>query len=359
MVTILFAILNLIPFISTLLNMLFTIKLIVIKLLFIILLPIIFYIVKQFVKRKRLKLSYLRTLKYGSYFKYKIHDENELDITISISLLYFIFFIYLILLNRIKNTEKTFDLSFYLNEISHYYDITPFLEFSTNILIVLYFIILYLFLLSQIIKITKFHFMKLYLYNITFMNKNSWVEKIQQYFLFDNPLSKLAYYLAFHEKINSIYVIKRFFFVHIEGLKLIIHRLILLIIIISDILFNDMVLSHMFKILPYVFIYELWTKVYIFFKAINIPYDEVVASLLYGEKYTLDYDPDCIYIDDKPFEKAFIKELLTEYVKSGFIYKRFTPENPIIGNLKLIVNFWKYYVFDTINEWKYAQDKKL
>jgi len=79
-----------------------------------------------------------------------------------------------------------------------------------------------------------------------------------------------------------------------------------------------MILSHLFKLLPYVFLYELWAKLYIFVKALNIPYDEVVASLLYGEKYTLDYDPDCIYINDKPYE---IKELLTEYVKSGLINK--------------------------------------
>ena len=64
------------------------------------------YLIKYLIKypyKKRLKLSYLRSLKREPHMKYKIHDHNELDITITLLFLYNMFFILLLFISRISN----------------------------------------------------------------------------------------------------------------------------------------------------------------------------------------------------------------------------------------------------------------
>ena len=102
-----------------------------------------------------------------------------------------------------------------------------------------------------------------------------------------------------------------------------------------------MILSHMFKILPYIFIYEIWVKISILLKGINTAFDNIVVKLLYGQVIVMEEDNLCLYLDGEPYEKKVIKDILTNYVQNGFIDKYYLPGDPIKEGLKDLMKFWK------------------
>lgn len=102
-----------------------------------------------------------------------------------------------------------------------------------------------------------------------------------------------------------------------------------------------MILSHMFKILPYIFIYEIWVKISILLKGINTAFDNIVVKLLYGQVTQIEEDEKCLYLDGEPYEKKTIKDILTNYVQNGFIDKYYLSGDPIKEGLKDLMKFWK------------------
>lgn len=105
-----------------------------------------------------------------------------------------------------------------------------------------------------------------------------------------------------------------------------------------------MILSHMFNILPYVFIYEIWVKISIFLTGINTHYDEVASLLIYGEVTQLDFDKECFYLNGEPHEKKFLKEVITGYICNGFVDKFYLPEEPIRDSIVLLLRSWQYTI---------------
>ena len=141
----------------------------------------------------------------------------------------------------------------------------------------------------------------------------------------------------------NYFFIKQFLYYHIVGLEFIIHRIILLVILLYDIKYNSMILTHVFQILPYIFIYELRVKAYTFLTTINLEYDKIIAKLLYSKATSFDGDQDHLYLDGEPYEKKIIKKIMTTYVFNNFIDK-----NPIKQNLNLLINYWKRLIIDNL-----------
>jgi hypothetical protein len=327
---------------------LFKVKLIFLKILFLILFVFIIRYIHLYPYKQKLKLSYLRKLKYESHLKYKINDDTELDISINIVFLYFLVFVILLLIFRLNNKSRFLNLYFYIQQITSLIEITPKLIIILNILLIITGVILYIFILSSIIKYIKIHIFKLYYY--VFLNLyNTNKKKI--------ILLDLRSYLNIHHytvvfnttllpKITKCLnmengFVERIIFIHCDSLKFIIHRLILILIIIYDILYNNMILTHMFKILPYILIYELWVKLSIFLMGVNFDYDWIIRQLLYGKVTSLEYDKECLYLDDIPYEKKVLNEIITGYARNGFVDKYFLPQDPIKEGLYDLFKFWK------------------
>lgn len=321
-----------------------------IKVIVILVLLYILYLKFKYIKYKEHKLSFLRFQKYKKYLTYEIEDQNHLDITISILLLYFIFFIYCILITRIKNVGKNLNLNLMLYKLQLMYNAVSFFELIINIILLLLCLFMYFMVLKYIVKYLKFHLLKLYLY---FIVEDTWENLIRNFqmilldysYIVQNFIENYLKYDPNNLKPSQIFITK-FYFIHLELLKYLCHRIILFSMIFYDLFFNNLILSHMFKILPYVFLYELWIKLYILFLGHHITYDVLIAKLLYKEVYVSDNDVHCIYIDDEIYERRTIKEILITYVKHDFIDKHYQPQNPITEAVVMFFNFWKKYTFD-------------
>jgi hypothetical protein len=147
---------------------------------------------------------------------------------------------------------------------------------------------------------------------------------------------------------------KKFMYHNIKGFAFIIHRILLLCVIFYDMRYNNMILSHMYNILPFIFVYELWVKYSIFLMPWNLLSNDILVQLLYHRVVIHDYDKEYIYIYDgiseQLHEPSTIKTILTEYVFRDFVIDPFMPvENPIkSGFQQLIYYYWDYLIFERI-----------
>ena len=104
-----------------------------------------------------------------------------------------------------------------------------------------------------------------------------------------------------------------------------------------------MILSHMFKILPYVFLYELYIRFCIFIMGLNTDYDRITAYLLYKDIGTFEYDKEYLYLNGtEPYEKKTILHVLINYSNKGLVDRENRlQEDPIYEGLNYIYRFWK------------------
>lgn len=297
--------------------------------------------------KQRRTLSALRKFKYESHLKYKIDDHNELDISVSILFIYILFFILLLLFSRFNNVNRTLNITIYLKYVDILFLNYNIFSIIINMCLIMFGFIIYILLLSLFTKYIKKHLMKIYFFHLLDLTNKyefhilSVILKIR----YDRFTTKFIDQLLFKKSPNKVqFAINQLIYSHLTALEFIIHRLILIITIIYDIKYNNMVLSHMFKILPYVFIYELWVKLYSFLININLEYDKIIAKLLYYEVTINDIDNECLYLNGEPYEKKVIKEILTIYVRRGFVDKQFMSQDC----LNNIINFWKNIIIKPI-----------
>lgn len=225
-------------------------------------------------------------------------------------IIYIIFFVIILLIYKFKNSFKTINLYDYLNKVIFIIKTTNITTNMLNILVIISLLLLYFQIISLMFKYIKRNIFKLYFYKfLSFYKENNILMlKIQDYLNLNYHTVKFRLDILpkILEKTNMHSdFMKRLLSTHIDGLQFIIHRLILFIVIIYDIIFNDMILTHMFKIIPYVFIYELWTKLSISLTGLNMNCDFLVAKLLYNEITELPYDTEYLYLNSEPFEKKY------------------------------------------------------
>lgn len=185
--------------------------------------------------------------------------------------------------------------------------------------------------------------MRLFLfYLLSFIPKLEYpILKLRLNLIFNRFTIKFIDKVLFQNNANKIhFVIDQFVYFHIIGLEFIIHRVILFIIIIYDIKYNNMILTHMFKIMPYIFIYDLWVKFYLFLLKLNLDYDKIISRVLYQEITSVNNDKECLYLNGEPFEKQLISEILLKYIPQGFIDKQFILVDPIKHNFTKLLTYW-------------------
>ena len=291
-------------------------------------------------RKKKYKLSFQRELKYKSYLKYKIHDNNELDISLCITYLYIIFFIILIFMRRVANITTIVDFKIYFKTFLHKCIQTSLSVICLNSLIIICILIIYFFCFS-------------YFYNRYCSKMLSLQLKLDinlQTTHFFNYYLHRKYNLGNHAIKEPIWY--KFAYFHVLGLQYIFHRILLLLTILYDLFLNNMVLTHMFVLLPFVFLYELWVKLSIFLAGVNFNKDDLIVKLLYSEISQLAHDKECLYFDDEPHEKTVLREVITDYAKNDFVDKYFLPTNPIREGIKNIVYYWKSVIDKSLEKHK-------
>ena len=303
--------------------------------------------------KKKLKLSYIRYQKNNVYTQYKIDNLFSLVLSIFVILSFIGVFIILILFLRIKNRSRTIDINIFDKKLLVLFLNTSILEILLNISILINICVLYILLLTNFIKFTKKIGIKLYFYWFYYFYVVSYNQTKFKFLYFARNKLRINHYtieLLANNLPNNL--CGSLIFNHLYGLQFIIHKVILIIVIIYDIKYNNMILTHMYRILPYVFVYEIWVKLSIFLTGVYFPYDEVVSQLLYSEIIEYEYDKECLYLDGEPCEKTTIKEITIEYVQNNFVYKLAMPEEPIKQGLDMMLGFWKRLIVDKINKYE-------
>ena len=343
--TLFYSIIILLKYVLEFLLFLFNYNLIIIKILLICGLFFLIWKIYNQPYNKRRKLSFVRDLKYNYYRKYKIHDENELDITISIIILYVLIFVIFLFSYRLKNITRNFDLNYYYEKLTVVYASTSSLSLLFNLLIVVLMLILYIKIFSIFSKFVREQIISLYLYLFLdiFDKFEGALLSFQLKIKYDRLPNKFLNKITLQKNSPQYRWYNDFLYTHLFGLEFVFHRIILILTIIYDIKYNNMILSHMFKILPYVFLYELYIRFCIFIMGLNTDYDRITAYLLYKDIGTFEYDKECLYLNGtEPYEKKTILHVLINYSNKGLVDRENRlQEDPIYEGLNYIYRFWK------------------
>jgi hypothetical protein len=99
---------------------------------------------------------------------------------------------------------------------------------------------------------------------------------------------------------------------YLSKVKYIIHYIILVTVIVYDISFNSLVLIHMFKIMPYIFIYELLVRLSKVYDGLNTMHDPIVHDFLYAPIQQI--TPDDYQIGSFNLTKEDLNNIITKYV---------------------------------------------
>src|SRR6266699_6953857 len=94
-----------------------------------------------------------------------------------------------------------------------------------------------------------------------------------------------------------------------------------------NVLFNDLILSHVYMILPLIYIYHIWIRITVFIKDLNIMYDSAAHDLIHLKMYKhLDY-----FIFDElggaPLSRDGLRRIYLYYIQTDFVYNREGDEN--------------------------------
>lgn len=327
------------------------------------LLYLIYFYYKRSTQNK-FKLSFRREMKFKSYLKYKIHDENDLDIALCLVYLYFLFFIILIFTRRLANIDKILDLNIYYAKVLYVSKEISLVSLCLNMLLMLCLFIIYFLILSNAMKYFKKQMYKLYFYVFIYFHDQFYHKmlKMQNYLDINHYMTTFLNYLWEHvynvDISKPLPISLRFISSHLSGLQYIFHRVLLLIVIIYDLVFNNMLLTHMFKLLPFVFIYELLVRISIFLRGANFDCDEIIVKLLYSVITQISIDTRCLYIDGMPYEKMILREVITKYAKDGFRDKNFLPQDPIKEGIDDIIFFWQNLIEKRLEKYAYL-DKTI
>jgi hypothetical protein len=304
--------------------------------------------------RQRRKLSTLRALRNKFPDKYIIKTYKDYIWNTFILIIYPLIFIVGILWLRFRNTERAIDLLYYYYEFKQIFALTSISNIILNLLLFICFIVLYIKLLSLLSKYVKFQLIKRHLRNsgYDFYNYDMYVF-ITDYVIINNVyhflsknISLLFHYLGLKQYPENIrddvdskhfndkqlfelqivlYKYKRSLEKQIDQFLLFLlskrnylHQSILIMVIIYDIIFNHFILTHMFIILPYIFLYDIWVKFSKFISGLNTMADNILAYFLYGDLKQI--GPKDFQIGPHPMDIETLRNLFRNYVYTDLVY---------------------------------------
>lgn len=111
------------------------------------------------------------------------------------------------------------------------------------------------------------------------------------------------------------------------------HRIIGSIVLTYDLILNDFIITHVYSILPYVFVYEIWSKISLFYTNINSMKDAEVRAILYTDPSEWIEIPFSegkeFYVGNNEITLEFVRHLLKTYLFKGLIDPEFGVKEPM------------------------------
>ena len=281
--------------------------------------------------------------------KTKCAHIYNIFILLSYSCLFGIGILYL----RILNKEKTINLKEYYDKIKNFLLETNIYESGLNITIFILLFIIYILSVIRLSQYFKFHVIKRHLSlvgNINYFGKyQQWfytifykiyiinfiriflgkIEKLydKYYYKYQTKAELLNYdQLSVKEQIEYEYKppVDPFRFIFKYKLNIIItfilmkgHYILLLILLIWDIWYNNFQLTKIFYVLPWIFLYDIYLRISKFVEGVYLPYDQLINTLIYATY--LERNNKYLYIDGDHFELETFRHIYKTYIKQDFI----------------------------------------
>jgi hypothetical protein len=242
------------------------------------------------------KLSELREFRRNKVHRYALRSSSEHIWNLFIIFAYLSIFVIGMLWLGFLSLNASIDLVNVFNTILTTLESLPYFEAEINLVFLLTFFSCYIKIFSKSFLYFKFHLMKRHLW----LAKN---DLIPIYLWYSRGLVKLSLFLydlhlplllrrrniglfSYLSK-NNILTEKRGD--HIESiihyyftfLYEHIHYFILIVVILYDLFFNNLILTRMFKILPWVTLYDMYLKFCTFIHKFETGYDTLLSSYIY------------------------------------------------------------------------------
>lgn len=260
----------------------------------------VFYCALIFILQKFLK-KHLDLPKNVSLFAYKI---KHMIIPIFFVILYFSIFILILTFYRISNIYKIIDLKKNLLDLYLYIVSSDKVMLLTNI-ILLIFILRFMFLLYKNIKVNFIvQFTKLYICLIQYSSFRNALFYVMHHILDTYSIS-----IFISNKLNIKFNYCRYFIEHL-GIFLII------ICLFYDLVFNNMLISHVFYVIPFAYLY---TQVFVFKNFVQCRHllNDISLAKFYYIKHIYK-DQDGVYLENGDFYSPEDIQNLQEHILQDF-----------------------------------------
>jgi hypothetical protein len=253
-------------------------------------------LLEKFPRTRFKKLSELREFRKNKVHRYALRSSSEHVWNLIIIFAYLSIFVIGMLWLRFLSLNASIDLVKVFTTIISTLESLPYLEAEINLVFLLIFFRCYIKIFSKSFLYYKFHLMKRHLW----LAKNEWIAKPEWYtsglvkfslFLYDFHLplfvtSILSSVFSYLSK-NNILTKKRadrMWFTLSHSFRFLynhIHYFILIGVILYDLFFNDLVLTRMFKVLPWVTLYDMYLKFCTFIHKFHSPSDALLSKFIY------------------------------------------------------------------------------
>jgi hypothetical protein len=261
--------------------------------------------------------------------RYRIHNNHEKIFTFCMILLYFAIFVGGIFYLRYRNKDNTVELKpIFIKVYQALLDNTLYVN-------IIFIILTYIAILIKIVNFFKVYIVKMHLFYQLYEDpkytaqENSYYDNWYQYYIenkfmrdygFNYLISTLGCkFPILYTKIGK-YSIKYYIYIIMEK----IHYIILLLILVYDIFFNNAILYHVYGIFPYIFIYDVYLKFNAFYNNLDMQYsaDRTAAKYIYVQKLIILNDEE-VYLDGDLYEIKPLVDVMVIYVKHNLNGKLF------------------------------------
>jgi hypothetical protein len=247
-------------------------------------------LLSQFPRTRFKKLSELREFRKNKVHRYALRSSLDHLWNLFIVFGYLSIFIIGMLWLRFLSLNASIDLVKVFTSIVSTLESLPYLEAEINLVFLLIFFRCYIKMFSKSFLYYKFHLMKRHLW----LAKNEWYTYGRlkfSLFLSDFDLSyvvirksiRLFSYLS-KNNILTQRVADRMDLTLSNSFRFLynnIHYFILIGVILYDLFFNDLVLTRMFKVLPWISLYDMYLKFCTFVYKFSTSYDSLLSKFIY------------------------------------------------------------------------------
>lgn len=255
---------------------------------------------------------------------YKIHNCYEKAFCFLMLFLYFVIFIGGIFYLRFKNSNKFLDLTLVFNNFFSKILLLNLLTAILSIILILLLMFVYIVTLIKLVNLFKKYWVKLHIYYQNHNDYPTWYDKFMDIILF-----KLSYYHLIsllclnYPKIidNKVFGFRIDY--HLILLIRKIHYIIIGIIFIYDMMYNNYVMYNLYAILPYIFIYDLYLQICNLYANIDHLYsaDSTAHNFIYANTIEI-LDKEIknrkyILIDDEYYDVEHLAKIILIYLPTG------------------------------------------